>query len=125
MEQLNFKSKNSDGGEVDVVGNQPFYVKPHKKLTIGYKKLYLVWKPVSSFNVLDNDGGIVVENNIGRSNHLQILVLKDHFVVIFLCAKVKAGVGKIGILPVKKIVIIILSFLWKLKNKPDPVYTGR
>jgi hypothetical protein len=30
--------------------------------------------------MLNNDGGVVIENNIGRPNHFQILVFKDDLV---------------------------------------------
>ncbi len=41
---------------------------------------HLVGHPVSCFNMLNNDGGVIIENNIGRSNHFQILVFKDDLV---------------------------------------------
>jgi hypothetical protein len=30
--------------------------------------------------MLNNNGGVIIENNIGRSNHFQILVFKDDLV---------------------------------------------
>ena len=49
--------------------------------------------------MLDNDGGVIVEHHVGRSDDLQVLVLQDHLVVVLLSSQVEAGVGQVGVLP--------------------------
>ena len=49
--------------------------------------------------MLNDDGSVIVEHHVGGPNDLQVLVLKDHLVVVLLSSQVEAGVGQIGMLP--------------------------
>jgi hypothetical protein len=49
--------------------------------------------------MLDNDRGIIVEDAVGRSNDLEVFVLQNDFVVVFLGSQVETSVCKICILP--------------------------
>jgi hypothetical protein len=64
-----------------------------------FKVIDLVRHPISSFNMLDNDRGIIVEDAVGRSDDLEVFVLQNHFVVVFLRSQVETSVCKVSILP--------------------------
>ncbi len=51
--------------------------------------------------MLDNDRGIIVEDAIWRSNDLEVFVLQNDFVVVFLGSQVETSVCKIRIFPGK------------------------
>ncbi len=49
--------------------------------------------------MLDNDRGIIVEDTVWRSDDLEVFVLQNDFVVVFLRSQVETSVCKIRILP--------------------------
>ena len=49
--------------------------------------------------MLDNDRGIIVEDAVWRSNDLEVFVLQNDFVVVFLRSQVETSVCKIRIFP--------------------------